>query len=151
VAEVTATDGVSAPEVAEGSRGLRFRHDRDGPFRQLVVNLCEQPEVEDGGCRFALRLEGRERWHLCIEFLTLDDEDRCGSVDACRRRGGRRAWVDEHKKRRRAELVQRAPRLETDSYVLRRAYERSVADFAALRIKGEDVSAGEFVIAAGIP
>jgi glycogen debranching enzyme len=52
---------------------------------------------------------------------------------------------------RREALVERAPRLETDWLTLRLAYERSLDDLAALRMKGEASSDGEVVIAAGIP
>lgn len=48
-------------------------------------------------------------------------------------------------------MVGAAPVLRTDSDVLRRAYDRSVHDLAALRIKGQDLCQGEVAIAAGIP
>ncbi len=48
-------------------------------------------------------------------------------------------------------MLAAAPALDTDSYVLSRAYEQSMNDFVALRIKGEELGAGEYTLAAGIP
>src|SRR6185437_15600344 len=50
-----------------------------------------------------------------------------------------------------AELLQRAPTVDTDSGVLRDAYERSVRDFAALRLRADAIEGDAFVIAGGIP
>jgi len=47
--------------------------------------------------------------------------------------------------------VEPAPSLETDSYLLKHAYERAVHDFAALCVRGEEVAGGGTLVAAGIP
>lgn len=49
------------------------------------------------------------------------------------------------------QFVQEAPRLETDSFPLKQAYDRALRDLAALRLKGEDVAEHENAVAAGIP
>jgi glycogen debranching enzyme len=133
------------PRVDSNGRSLHFDGHESGPF---TVHLCQRPDVVDGGCRFRLRLAPREEWHVCIDFLAAVDDERECSADTPGCRGARPART---LKRRQAGLVHRAPRLETDSHVLRRAYKRSVQDLAALRIKGEDSSEDDFVIAAGIP
>ncbi len=141
--------GTFTLEVEEDGRSLRFRYTRGELRRRLVVNLSEKPEMSDERCRFALYLAPRQSWHLCVDFLLLGDEEPREPAYTCRR--GQHPDVRAHRERRRAQTVEQAPQLETDSYVLRQAYLQSVEDFAALRIKGEDISADEVLIAAGIP
>ncbi len=133
--------------VAENGRSLRFELRRQAFVRRLVVNLSERPTQVGPRCRFEVRLGPRARWHLCVDFLTLDERDRGEPAYTCRPGA---APPTEDRARRHRELVDQAPRLETDSYVLRQAYERAVHDFAALCVRGDGV-AGETVIAAGIP
>jgi glycogen debranching enzyme len=133
--------------LAEGGRSLRFELRRPTFVRRLVVNLSERPVLVGPRCRFGLSLGPRERWHLCVDFLTLDERDRGEPAYTCR---SGPTFILGERRRRHQELVEQAPRLETDSYVLQQAYERAVQDFAALCVRGEEV-AGETVIAAGIP
>ncbi|MDQ4079114.1 MAG: hypothetical protein M3220_23075, partial [Chloroflexota bacterium] len=136
-------------EIEEEGRSIQFRYERGQLLRRLVVNLSVRPEVVDGRCRFVLHLAPRQSWHLCVDFLTLGDNDRGEPAYTCQR--DQSAELRARREYRHAELVQQSPRLETDCYVLQRAYEQSMHDFAGLRIKGEDVSEGEFAIAAGMP
>jgi glycogen debranching enzyme len=137
-----------APRIAHDGRSLHFEGNGSDPF---TVNLCKVPDVADGRYRFGLRLAPRKQWHLCIHYIAPGSEEAEHGAEAssCLRDGATRPGLP--RERRRSELVRRAPRLETDSHVLRRAYQRSVQDFAALRIKGESSSDGDVVIAAGIP
>jgi glycogen debranching enzyme len=138
----------SVPRASRGKRRLRFEHHGTEPSHQLVVDLCQPTETPDGRWLFGLRLAPREGWHLCIRFMTQGMAERGCGAEACRRQ---RAGRVDRARRRRTALVDVAPRVETDSSVLRRAYQRSVDDLAALRIKGEATTEGEVVIAAGIP
>jgi glycogen debranching enzyme len=133
--------------LTEGGRSLRFELRRPTFVRRLVVNLSERPDRVGPRCRFKVSLRPRGRWHLGIDFLTLDERDQGEPVYTCR---SGPTFILGERLRRHQELVERAPRLETDSYVLQQAYGRAVHDFAALCVRGEEV-AGETVIAAGIP
>src|SRR4051794_17681330 len=80
---------------------------------------------------FGWRLVGP---HLCINFVTRDGRP----LPQCGRAGA--TLVSEHRAHVPAASVLRAPRLESDSFLLQQAYGQSVLDFAALRIKGQDIS-----------
>lgn len=135
--------------IAEEGRSLRFSYERDSLLRRLVVNLSKAPESSGYDCRFEVSIPPRGSWHLCTDFLTLVDEERAEPTYTCARPEDLELrMAREH---RHGEMVDRWPKLWTDSYVLQRAYEQSVHDFAALQIKGEDISETEFAIAAGIP
>jgi glycogen debranching enzyme len=137
-----------SPGSLKARQRVSFEHDGGDPRHHLIVDLCRQPEWRDGRWRFALRLAPRERWHLCVRLTTRSVADRGRVGDVCRRRNADdRAGA----RRQTAAMVAAAPRLDTDSALLLRAYERSVQDLAALRIEGEVQSDGEAVIAAGIP
>jgi glycogen debranching enzyme len=114
----------------------------------VAVDLCQPMEVVSGRWSTRLRLGPRETWHQCVRVMTRDLAERAATIQACRRQ----ARTDRaNGQMRRADVIDRAPRIDTDSAVLRRAYERSVRDLAALRIKGEATTDGDAVIAAGIP
>ncbi len=147
--EAIRREGVFGREVLQQCHTLCFRYQRGDFLRRLVVGFSARPEIGDGSCRFPLRLAPRETWHLCINFLTLGDKDRDEPTYVCGRR--QMPGLTEHREHRRLETVLQAPRVETDSPLLERAYAQSVRDFAALQIKGEDISEGEFALAAGIP
>lgn len=147
--EAVRSEGTFTVETAEEGRSLRFRYERGDLLRRLVVNLSQQPELLGSRCQFRLRLAPREQWHLCLDFLTLGDKERGEPMYTCRT--GESPGLRERRERRYAEMVRQVPQLETDAYVLQRAYEQSVHDFAALQIKGEAVAHGEVVLAAGIP
>jgi glycogen debranching enzyme len=139
---------------ARDGNSLRFRYQRGDLRRCLIVGFSEPPVAERGCCRWALRLAPRETWHLCVNFQTLEDqcEDQCPvTCDRGRTPGAVEPGPIGHGARRHADSVLRAPRLETDFPALRRAYAQSAEDYAALQIKGKDVSDGELALAAGIP
>lgn len=148
--EETQREGDFGLSLNDEGRSLRFQYQRGDLVQRLIVNFSERPSFEDGCCRFALRLAPHQQWHLCLDFLTLDrDEEGSEPAYPCRGRDGSERLVE--RERRYAETVRQAPRLHTNAYVLRRAYEQSVRDFVALSIKGEEVLEGEVAIAAGIP
>jgi glycogen debranching enzyme len=140
--------GAVMARTTRGNRRLTFENGAADASRQLVVDLCQPPERTNGGWRFSLSLAPRESWHLCVRFMSGGVAKHARSEETCQHRdsadpGPRRAP--------RIGLVERAPRLDTDSAVLRRAYERSVRDLAALRIRDDAARGDDVVIAAGIP
>jgi glycogen debranching enzyme len=138
---------VSVSASAPDGLSRIYRNPRAGRCAHLAVRLSELPEWVPGGCRFAVRLAPREQWRLCIDLWPTATEECRPSPRLCRQddpSAGASA-------RRRRQPVTPTPSLRTDSYVLQRAYEQAVRDFAALRMRGALVSQGECVIAAGIP
>jgi glycogen debranching enzyme len=142
-------DGRFSMEVAHECHTLRFRYQHGDYLRRLIVGFSRSPEISGGHCRFPLHLAPREAWHLCVNFLTLGDTERDEPSNTCGRKLSTGTFG--HRERRKIETVLQAPRIKTDSHVLERAYGQSVRDYAALQIKGEDVSEGELILAAGIP
>lgn len=138
----------TTPRALNGDGRMWLECDGAGRSHHVAVDLCQPMEAVSGRWSTRLQLEPRESWHLCVRVMTRDRAERASTVQACRRQAG----TDRSKGRvRRAALIDRAPRIDTDSVVLRRAYERSVRDLASLRIKGEATTDGDAVIAAGIP
>lgn len=131
--------------AGEDSRTLRFALRRERPPRYLDVRFSVRPDVLGPTCRFRVRVGPRKSWRLTIQFVPAGDEPQ--AVPARHRD----AAALERRVQRHRELVGQAPRLETDSYVLREAYARAVEDFSALCVRAEEVSAGDVWIAAGIP
>ncbi len=74
------------------------------------------------------------------------------STEAPKQAGSeRRTESGEERRLRHQSYLLSFPRLDTDHDALRTTYRQSIRDIADLRIKGEDIGAGEFVLAAGIP
>lgn len=131
--------------AGEDSRTLRFALRRERPPRYLDVRFSVRPDILGPTCRFRVRVGPRKSWRLTIQFVPAGDEPQAVPTRH------RDAAVSERRAQRHRELVEQAPRLETDSYVLREAYARAVEDFSALCVRAEEVSAGDVWIAAGIP
>jgi len=134
-------------QSAAGDR-IHVRYRRGDLRRHLVVCFSAPSTIVDGQYRFDVSLAPREHWHLCIDFLTSGTTDDRPTYDCTR---PQTAALADHREHWRTESVLRAPRLDTDSPLLQRAYTQSVEDYAALQIKAADISDGEFVLAAGIP
>lgn len=130
---------------------LNLRSAAGSTVRRLVLHLSKQPaRSRRGTLRFALRLAAKERWrltlalHPMIHDVTVRARVNLGPTTSEKIRS---VQMREH-----AELAASAPRLRTDSALVRRAYAQSVRDFAALRITDATLCRdGEYAVAAGIP
>ena len=142
----------AAPEVrveaGPDGRSLSIRDPRDARSRSLRIEVSETAAIEGTTLRFDLRLARRARWRLTVECHVPAPPERSAVT---RPRRGPHPDILAHRGHRQHEMIEGAPRLETDSVVLREAYEQSVTDFARLCITGEEAAPGEYVIAAGIP
>jgi glycogen debranching enzyme len=158
------SDGRLRRESLSDGREHRFAYAHGARVRTLVVRLSEVPQVVGGRYCFALHLAPRQPWRLALDFLTLMCEapaasEGVSSGSAPSVRVERGTSLHARHSRYRESMVARAPLLETDSLTLRRAYARSVQDFAALQTAAADSetdesideAADEFIIAAGIP
>ncbi len=141
--------GSYSQRVEDGGRLQYFAYTHGQRVRELQVELTQQPTVEDGCCHFHIRLAPGETWKLSVAFDTFHGS-RPSDAGSNARHDRREQILARHQRYRDA-LMAAAPVLETDSLVLRRAYEQSVHDFAALQIAAEEGADDEFIIAAGIP
>ena len=98
-----------------------------------------------------MRLTAGARRTLVIEFGPASSTAEMGG----RMRGRRLALMPRSDREREHAhmmgMMGEAPALHTHFFTLRRAYERSVEDFAALRVRGAAIARGAPIIAAGIP
>lgn len=149
--------------VEEHGSGARFTYIRDDLHRELVLRLSHPIAVTPDRCRAEIELAPRETWRLVIEFATSttrqshkDGPDATAHTPPHHEREPASAAVDDLLPLPRSgasetAVIASAPILHTGSYLLRRAYERSIEDFAALRLRGEEICQGNLVLAAGIP
>lgn len=159
------SQGQFSPTVEEEGTVIRLCFVRDGFHRELLLHLSRPIAIEPGLCRAEIHLAPRESWQLDLDFATVTTHHtgatpRSGtpapaSPEASRELAslsvvGSAASLEDATSRQ-TTLIHRAPTLQTDSYVLARAYERTVHDFAALRLRGEAICEGNLVLAAGIP
>jgi glycogen debranching enzyme len=165
--------GIVHRERAPDGHELRFAYTQGPRARTLLVRLSAPSELADGLCHFALRLAPQQSWRLTLDFVPLLSEhadERQAPAGASALPSSARplpgAAARERSRQHQERLIAGAPELQTDSLTLRRAYRRSIQDFAALQIlPAADTTAGldspapggagdgrdEFIIAAGIP
>jgi glycogen debranching enzyme len=138
-------DGAGRPPELNGGGTILFTDD-GFPARSLVH--FSQPYTFSGGAiRFAVTLGPRDRWEVTIALQPLLDGLRpLGTRDFRRRLQRERERADDSL----AAWQRSAPRLESSWDDLRRTWERSLADLAALRIEDDDFHVGALP-AAGTP
>jgi glycogen debranching enzyme len=130
-----------SPCVPLGSAGVLIS---DGSGYGTSVRFSRPPEHRDTGVRFSVDLEPHETWEITFE-VAFSGDDLDGSFPTVRTFGSELQRVQETL----AAWKVRIPRLETTTSKLQRAYERSVADLASLRLR--DVAAANEFPAAGMP
>ncbi len=160
--------GLHSRSASDNGRIYRLRFDNPLRRRESVVRFSQTPHAVDGDvCNFALTLAAQTSWRLVVEVTPLTNEQvgmPLESVDFALtdalgdavpgRASSLLAGTGARDRSRREGVARRmaqAPRLETDALLLRRAYDQSVADFAALHISGREAGIDDDVIAAGIP
>lgn len=139
--------GHRAPTIEGDGHVLRYAFEKDSIRRALALRLSRVPLPSQGSFQYPIVLEPGERWGIAIDF-SFSQTTAAHHELGVRPRSGH---LLRHQARRRKTLVTRAPVVRTDAYVLRKAYDRSIDDLAALRIRAEDIFPGEYTIAAGIP
>ncbi|RGC67500.1 hypothetical protein C5N14_19280 [Micromonospora sp. MW-13] len=110
---------------------LRLRYQRDRFCRETVVSSTAPVEVDERGMTFRIRVEPNGSWttnlHVGMLIRGAAARDLRASLEAHRRRVSRDMREDLERWRA------RAPELVAEHDDLRRAYEGSLADLAALR------------------
>ncbi|HEY8102875.1 MAG TPA: glycogen debranching N-terminal domain-containing protein [Gaiellaceae bacterium] len=123
---------------------LVLEEDGSGGAKTQVL-LSRVGEPYESGVRFQLRLPARKTWDLRIDIVHSIDGDEVEPHAVERRFGQERAHVQ-------ASLAAwrlRVPRLQTRREDMKFAFRQSVADLAALRMRGDDGVA--MLPAAGMP
>jgi len=131
----------------EENASIIFRYQSDSFYRETRMAFGEFPEFNEKTAIFNLRLEPGRRWHTCIDFLTLSTREMVRPKYGCESFNMARGTRPES----RANWIRKAPRLATDYDVLQHAYNLSLLDMAALRLKDPQFAKVGVVPAAGIP
>ena len=131
-----------APSTYDEGRRQILIVDPLGDLRTRIV-LSQDGQIHDGGATFELSLDPHERWDLTVDVVpSLDSET---DADLAEHLSDERETLGDVV----AAWTLRVPRVRGGWESLRRAFDRSIADLAALRMR-----TGEFrrpLFAAGMP
>ena len=131
-----------APSTYDETRRQILIIDPAGALRTRIL-LSQAGRVDEGGASFDLSLEPHERWDLTVDVLPSLDAD--VEVEPAEHLSDERETLGDVV----AAWTLRVPRIRGGWESLRRAFDRSIADLAALRMR-----TGEFrrpLFAAGMP
>jgi len=131
-----------APSTYDEGRRQILIVDPVGDLRTRIV-LSQDGRIEEGGATFELSLEPHERWDLTVDVVPSLDSETDG--DLAEHLSDERETLGDVV----AAWTLRVPRVRGGWEGLRRAFDRSIADLAALRMR-----TGEFrrpLFAAGMP
>ena len=124
----------TAPVRYDAAANQLVLEERGAGGAKTQVLLSRFGDPLDSGVCFRLRLPPRESWDLRIDIVpSLDGEE--AEPQAVERRFGEER---EHVQESLAAWHLRVPRLQTRREDLRYAFQQSVADLAALRMRGDD-------------
>ena len=135
----------AAPVRYDAAANQLVLEERGGGGAKTQVLLSRVGDPVDSGVCFPLSLRARESWELRIDIVTSLAGEEAEPQAVERRFGEERAHVQESL----AAWHLRVPRLQTRREDLRFAFRQSVADLAALRMRGDDGLA--MLPAAGMP
>jgi glycogen debranching enzyme len=130
-----------APARYDADEHVLKIEDPRGDIATLLA-LSQPARAEDGALSFDVALGAHEAWHVSVDVVPSFDgrgEDEIGSLDVEREAGGEAvvAWT------------LRVPRVRGGWEAIRRAFDRSIDDLAALRMRS-----GQYrrpIFAAGMP
>ncbi|MDI6817520.1 MAG: glycogen debranching N-terminal domain-containing protein [Actinomycetota bacterium] len=122
-------------------------HDTKNGYFETRIIFNKAPLFDYQAAVFTVSLESQQSWHLCVDFMTLLSGEEKKPKYGC----GTPAQTAKQSPEYRADWIQRAPKLFSDYDTLQHAYDQSIFDMAALRLKGSRVGKIGIVPAAGIP
>jgi glycogen debranching enzyme len=137
------------PEVAgrfNGEGNVFLLEDPQDRSLQTQIVLSQAGDASDSTVRYEVRLEPRERWELQVGVFPSTDDEEVPAGLAARRFGEELGHVRDSL----AAWQLRVPHIRASWEELGHAFTQSVADLAALRIRGGDHSIGKLP-AAGMP
>ena len=136
--------GVYLMELGSDGKSVSLNYSRGEFIRKLMIEFSASPIFKEDKAIFKIRLKPREKWHLCVDFLTLTSKEKVYPQYSCTSWG---PALERSEEKWRAS----APRVFTNYDTLRGAYNQSLSDLEALTIHGNDMLKGNVVLAAGIP
>jgi glycogen debranching enzyme len=104
--------------------------DPAGDLRTQVV-LSRAPRLDDGSCTYALALEPHDTWELTVDVLPVIGEQEVAEADTTERLEGERETLGDVV----AAWTLRVPKVRGGWEGLRRAFDRSIVDLGALRMR----------------
>jgi glycogen debranching enzyme len=117
-----------------GEHEVRLRYKRDDFVRETVLRFSQECAIEADRATFVVDLAGRELWKTCVDVVPVVG----GEEHPSRHRCGDFGRPEPDMPLSLEEWMSAAPRLETDWHGLRKTYERSLLDLAALRFRPLD-------------
>ena len=117
-----------------GKRSITLSESRSGYRRGTKITFRKQGLLRKDAMRFDLELGPRETWKTCIDVVPVVDGKPRPSLLAC-------DSFDKPVPKMELSLedwMETAPKLDSDDDGLRRTYEQSIADLAALRLRPSD-------------
>src|SRR3990170_3332242 len=133
-----------APATHDETRGTVLIEDPEGDLRTRVV-LSSPGRIEGGVVAFDLQLEPHERWELSVEVLPVHGPEQAAEIEAAEQLEQERETIGDVV----AAWTLRVPKVRGGWESIRRAFDRSIADLAALRMR-----TGQYrrpLFAAGMP
>ena len=124
---------------------LLLEDDGDASLARTQIILSPLGDLEGSIVKYRIELEPRQRWDLRMDFVTSLDGEVVMPKMVERRFGDEREHVMDSV----AAWRLRVPQLRAGWYILERAFENSVSDLAALRMRGG--TGGGRLPAAGMP
>lgn len=133
--------------VDKENLSLSFKYQSGGFYRETRVLFGAPVEFDGKAAVFNVKIEPRRRWHVCMDFLTLSEPEEVMPKYSCEsfEMGG--GYVSE----RPGSWIRKAPKLITDYDLIKHAYDQSLLDMTALRLKDPRYTEMGVVPAAGIP
>ncbi|HET7743857.1 MAG TPA: glycogen debranching N-terminal domain-containing protein [Gaiellaceae bacterium] len=123
-------------------RELRLRYQREEFRRQTTVSASQRARIDSKGMTFTCRIEPHGEWTTDLDVVPVV----AALEDVAQARAARRISMQRNLER----WLAQAPRVECDWEPLRRIYQRSLVDLAALRFS-PPIAGGRSLPAAGLP
>ncbi|OFW72394.1 MAG: hypothetical protein A2Y55_06605 [Actinobacteria bacterium RBG_16_68_12] len=133
-----------APATHDETRRSVLIEDPEGDLRTRIV-LSSPARIEGGVVAFDLQLEPHERWELSVEVLPVHGPEQAAEIEAAEQLEQERETIGDVV----AAWTLRVPKVRGGWESIRRAFDRSIADLAALRMR-----TGQYrrpLFAAGMP
>ena len=123
-------------------RELRLRYQREEFRRQTTVSASQRARIDSKGMTFTCHIEPHGEWTTDLDVVPVV----AALEDVAQARAARRISMQRNLER----WLAQAPRVECDWEPLRRIYQRSLVDLAALRFS-PPIAGGRSLPAAGLP
>jgi glycogen debranching enzyme len=129
------------------NQAIAFRYENKEIYRETKIIFTSPAKFSGKSAIFEVYLEPYQRWHVCVDFLTLATPKVLMPKYSCASFNLSTRFKQEYLSR----WMKGAATIRTDYDPLKHAFSQSLRDLAALRLRGKDAFKSGFVPAAGIP